>query len=470
MDLYGKPVVYVDIETSGRSYKTSGIIEVAAIRVENGQVVQEFTSLVNPGGNLPHWITNLTGITQNDVAAAPYFADIAHELHAILDGAIFVAHNVRFDYSYIKRQLAENDIAYTPKLLCTVRLSRALYADQKGHSLQKIIERHGLAVAGRHRAYDDAKAIKDFAELAYAEHGTEHFAAAVARQLKTQSLPAHLDEAAFEAVGNQTGVYVLEDEMGRPSYIGKSVSIRKRLLSHFNQDVHVGKEMKIAQSTHKLRVIETDSELEALLLESKMIKELLPLHNRKLRRKSGLVSLVRQTNTDGYYTVSLESIDLTDYKDLSSIYGVYTSRGKAKAALEDKLRTFDLCSKLLGLENTKGACFLHQLGKCRGACVGKESAVTYNLRVELAMQRSKVESWPYKGPVAIKSGSGKSLVVDNWMVLGYLEEVEEGEPFYRAVESSFDIDTYRILRSYLKTHASSLSIVPVGQQLLRRWS
>ncbi len=282
MDMFEGPVVFLDIETSGSSPPRSRVIEVGAIRVENGGVTEEFSTLVNPGTALPSWITNLTGITDGDLVDAPYFEDIAYQLHQILDGAIFIAHNVRFDYSYIKRELGLSGYAYTPKLLCTVRLSRALYPEHKGHSLEKIIARHAIPVSARHRALDDARAIKDFSELAYSEKGSEAFALAIQKQLKTQSLPPNLVEADIEAIGHKPGVYVFEVEQGSPLYVGKSVNLRNRVLSHFNQDKNINKEMQLSLGVHHLRTIETNTELEALLLESSMVKELLPIHNRQL--------------------------------------------------------------------------------------------------------------------------------------------------------------------------------------------
>ena len=459
--MFDKPVVYVDIETSGSNWQRSHIIEIAAIRVEAGEVVDEYKTLLNPGTPLPFWITKLTGITDGDLVDAPFFEDIAHELKTVLDGAIFIAHNVRFDYSYIKRQLESSGYKYNPDLLCTVRLSRALYPQNKGHSLEKIIARHNIEVESRHRAYADTKAIMDFADLAYKEHGHEAFHQAVSKQLKTKSLPPNLDEAYMKDVKNTPGVYVFENEFGQAVYVGKSVNLRSRVLSHFNADNKFSKEMKISQNTHKLRVIETGDELEALLLESKMIKDLLPVHNRKLRRNKSHAVIVKNQNEQGYTTLSVETKDIAEFAEMERIYGVYTSQGKAKSALEDKRKTYGLCSKLLNLEGGKGACFMYQLGKCKGACVGKESAALYNTRIEIALNRSKMESWPYKSAVVINTGGERSIVVDKWIVVGYIQNVEEGEPYFKKIARSFEIDTYRILRSFIKTHAKSLSIMPV---------
>jgi DNA polymerase-3 subunit epsilon len=461
--MFKEPVVYVDIETSGSSLLHSRIIEVAAIRVENGEVTDSFTTLVNPGTSVPHWITNLTGITNGDVVQAPYFEDIAYQLHTILDSAIFIAHNVRFDYSYIKRELGICGYPFDPKLLCTVRLSRALYSEHKGHSLAKIIERHHIQVSDRHRANDDALAIKDFSELAYREKGETLFIQAIHKQMKTKTLPPNLEANGLDAIGNKPGVYVFEDEHHQPLYVGKSITLRKRVLSHFSADITSNKEMKLSQGTHSIQVIETHTELEALLLESQMVKKLLPLHNRQLRRQSSHFVLLKSTDQAGYSVITIADRDLAQFEDLDSIYGMYTAKSKARAALMDKRRTFELCPKLLGLENTKHACFLYQLGKCRGACIGQESAEAYNQRVETALERTRMESWPYKAPIAISQGADDYIVLDKWIILGYLHTEQDDTKKYQPVERRFDLDTYRILRSYIHTNLRNLNILPYSQ-------
>ena len=183
--MFDYPVVFVDIETTGGSYRNSRVLEVAAIRYENGESIKEFTTLIDPDTHIPASITTLTGIRAADVVGAPRFEDIADELFEVLDGAVFVAHNVRFDYSFLKNEFALAGMAFSPKLLCTVRLSRALYAENKGHSLAKLIERHNIPVLARHRALDDARAILYFSQLAYDQHGPIVFGEALQRQLKT---------------------------------------------------------------------------------------------------------------------------------------------------------------------------------------------------------------------------------------------------------------------------------------------
>jgi DNA polymerase-3 subunit epsilon len=463
MSMFEEPVVYVDIETSGSSLLHSRIIEVAAIRVEDEQVVDSFCSLVNPGTAIPHWITNLTGITNSDVVQAPYFEDVAYQLHAILDGAIFIAHNVRFDYSYIKRELSQCDYSFAPKLLCTVRLSRALYSEHKGHSLAKIIQRHNIQVSDRHRARDDALAIKDFSELAYKDKGEVLFKQAMQKQMKTKTLPPNLAANGIDAISNKPGVYVFEDENHQPLYVGKSVALRKRVLSHFSADITSTKEMKLSQGTHSIQIIETHTELEALLLESQMVKQLLPLHNRQLRRQSSHFVLIKSIDNQGYSSIVIADRDLAQFENLNSIYGMYTARSKARAALTEKQKTFGLCPKLLGLENTKHACFLYQLGKCYGACIGKEAPLVYNQRVETALERTRMESWPFNAPIAISQGSDSYIVLNKWIILGYLHTELDQSKTYEPVDRRFDLDTYRILRSYIHTNLRNLNILPYSQ-------
>ena len=220
--MFEYPVVFVDIETTGGSYRNSRVLEVAAIRFEDGKIVKEFSTLVDPGTRIPPIITSITGITERDIVGAPVFEDIADELLEVLDGAVFVAHNVRFDYSFLKQEFAMIGTTFSPRLLCTVRLSRYLYSEHKGHSLEKLIARHSIPVLERHRALEDARAILYFSQLAFDQHGPDNFADALIHQLKSQSLPPNLDLNELETIENVPGVYIFKDETHQPVYVGKS--------------------------------------------------------------------------------------------------------------------------------------------------------------------------------------------------------------------------------------------------------
>lgn len=460
MSIFKEPIVFVDIETTGGSYRTSQIIEFAAFRVEEDQIVDEFHSLINPGTNIPRFITNITGIRDVDVANQPYFTDIAGNMQAILKGAVFAAHNVRFDLSFVKRQLELcSDTRFNPRLFCTVRLSRALYSGMQGHSLEKIIKRHELKVDARHRAYDDARVLWDFCKLAHAEHGEEIFTAAVKKQMKSRTMPPNLDEAHVERLDDSPGVYIFQDEEGQPIYIGKSIGVKSRVKSHFSESTKITKEMKLSQGVHGLKVITTASELEALLLESQLVKELLPLYNKQLRRTKQQIILEKTADENGYARVAIVSANLSDFDDISRAYGVYATQRKAKEALLRHQHIFSICPKMLGLEKGKGACFQYHLGRCQGACIGKESADTHNKRLGVALAHSKLDSWPYESAVIIKDSAKSGIVVDRWCVVGKAVFAPSGLKVEK-VKKLFDLDTYKILRSFVFSKKSKVKIMP----------
>ncbi|MBC7581587.1 3'-5' exonuclease [Aeromicrobium sp.] len=172
-----RPLVFLDIETTGGSPLRSRITEIGALRVEDGQVVAKFSQLLNPEQHVPSFITKLTGISDDMLWDAPQFRSIADNLEVFLDGSIFIAHNVNFDYSFIKAAFAEMGGTFNMDRMCTARLSRRLYPDQPRHNLDTIIQRHGFVVEDRHRAYDDAKVLFEFYEKAVAEHGLEAYRA-----------------------------------------------------------------------------------------------------------------------------------------------------------------------------------------------------------------------------------------------------------------------------------------------------
>lgn len=191
-------LVFVDIETNDLNHLRGRVIEVAAIRVEAGEVVQTFQSLIDPKADVPDYIMSLTGITTNDLKGAPTFDQVADELYAVLEGALFVAHNVWFDYSFLKQEFGRLELAFLPKQLCTVKLSRALYPLEKGHKLQDLIQRHGFSFAARHRAYDDAAVLQQFIAHVQTQFSPEQLEAAIGRQLKQLAFPKSLPPAAVQ--------------------------------------------------------------------------------------------------------------------------------------------------------------------------------------------------------------------------------------------------------------------------------
>jgi DNA polymerase-3 subunit epsilon len=170
-----KPLVFVDVETTGGRYTTSHILDIGIIRVENGVVVQTINQLIQPNVPIPYFITKLTGITNEMVWNQPQFQTLAPELETIFKDAIFIAHNVNFDYRFFKQEFKRIGITFNSDRMCTVKLSRRLHPEQRGHSLDRIIERMGLSVTNRHRGYDDAEVLWKFFMDEYNKLGPELF-------------------------------------------------------------------------------------------------------------------------------------------------------------------------------------------------------------------------------------------------------------------------------------------------------
>ena len=465
-----EPLVFVDIETNGLNHVRGRVIEVAAIRVEDNRVAREVNTLVDPGVELPQFITDLTGIVPGDLRSAPTFAQVAEELYDLLDGAIFVAHNVRFDYSFLKQEFKRIGKEFLPKQICTVKLSRALYPDQRSHKLQALIDRHGFTYDKRHRAYDDAHILWQFVQKVQQEFGTDQVETALAKQIKQPAMPKALDPNLVATLPTTSGVYIFEDEQGRPIYIGKSINIKKRVLSHFGHDHDESKEFKISQAIHNISVRQTAGELEALLLESQLVKELQPIYNRQLRRLEKLLLAKQVLDEQGYATVHLEEASAIDIEDAPNILAVYPRRGAARDSLLLMAKTFDLCPKLLGLEKARGACFSYQLHKCRGACAGYETAENYNQRLWTAFANHRIETWPFTGPVLVQerqeSEVQSGIVVDQWCVLAQIEQEAYCEPRVKPIRQAFDLDTYKILRSFMLDKAARLKVRPLSDEQL----
>lgn len=470
MSVMDGPFVFVDIETNGLDHIRGRVIEVAAIRVEQGVVVKEFRQLIDPGTPLPRFITRLTGIRDDDVRDAPLFMAIAEELAEILEGAVFVAHNVRFDYSFLKQEFKRIGKEFRPQQLCTVRLSRALYPQYRTHALQDVITRHNLHAPSRHRAYDDAHVLWQFVWHIQQTFAPDVIEEAIGKQLKKPSLPKALDPGALERLPDGPGVYVLEDDRGKPIYVGKSVHVRTRVASHFIRDhEHVG-EFKLAQHVRTITAHETAGELQALLLESQLVKEMQPLYNKQLRRTSKLLLARAVMTAQGYVAVRLEEADAVTPDDVPHILAIYDRRSKAKASLERMVREWQLCPKLLGLEKTTGACFQYRLHRCNGACIDEEAADYYNARLQSAFMHARIAHWPYSGPVLIqeKTAAAYGIVVDQWCVIAEVVQPDQyTEPQFIEKPRLFDIDAYKIMQSYFMRNMQRLMVKPVSVLELR---
>jgi DNA polymerase-3 subunit epsilon len=464
-------LAFVDIETTGTRSSYDRIIEIGILRVEDNKLIKTFQSLINPQSYLPQEITMLTGINQGDLENAPTFRSVKDEVAEILQDCTFVAHNVRFDYAFLKHEFLREHITYTAKHFCTVRLSRLLFPTWQRHNLDTLMRECNITCKNRHRAYDDAQVLYEFYQQLLEKMPQEKLEKALEKTMKKPSLPIHLPIEEIEKLPEKPGVYIFYgNEADVPLYVGKSVNIKNRVLSHFASDIASPTEMTIAQQVKRIETIPTAGELGALLLESQLIKELLPIYNKKARIKHELIAVKKRTNQDGYDECYLEPITKISPDNLQNFLGFYRSRKQAKTTLADIAKNHTLCEKLLGLEKTNDACFAYRLNRCNGACLSKEKATIYNLRLQIAFTENKILPWSFDGPIIIQETEGmiddfgmpqkrEYFLIDNWCYLGTIHQDNEGNLNRKELsEVVFDLDVYKILRQFLKNPANQKKI------------
>ncbi|MCX7055813.1 MAG: exonuclease domain-containing protein [Proteobacteria bacterium] len=450
--------VCVDLETTGGSPSRNRIIEIGVVEVDRDGTTREWSTLVNPGVRIPAQIEAFTGISNDMVVDAPAFADVRRELLERLAGRVFVAHNARFDYGFIRAELARLELSYTARVLCTVKLSRRLFPEQRRHNLDSVMERHGLSCSARHRALGDAQVLHELLRVFERAVGPVRLGEMIDLLLQETPLPAQLPAGLDDEMPELSGVYRFYGEEGALLYVGKSRNIRKRVLEHFAADHRSATEQRLAQQVRRVEWTETAGELGALLIEARAVKNERPLHNRRLRGAEASWTLRLAPRDGAPSLLEIVELDALDVVARAEVYGLYRDRRAAARAVEEIVRAHQLCARALGLERGTGAdpeagsCFAFQLKRCRGACLGQEPAVLHDTRVRLALASLRLKPWPYPGRILVAErdwrGQEDLHVLDSWRYLGTVHEPEEALRL-DADAVPFDPDVYRILKKFL---------------------
>lgn len=442
----GKPIACLDLETTGLHAAGDRITEVGLVRIDAGGRCERWSSFVDPERSIPPEITALTGIDNDMVAEAPTFHGLRDELLDRLDGHILAAHNARFDTGFLRQSFRREGTAFKPRVLCSVKLSRALFPGARGHGLDAVMRRLGLACGARHRALGDAQVVADLLER-LARSRLDELVAACRAQWQTPSLPAHIPAPMVERIPDGPGVYLIFGENDLPLYIGKSTHLRRRVLDHFRNDHRHQREMRLAQQARHIEWIETAGELSALLLESRLVKERSPVLNRRLRRTRELCTIAWRFGAEepprivcGGAVVPGES------------FGAFRTVREARNRLRAIGAEHGLCDIRLGFQKGPGPCFAHQIERCQGACVGKESAARHDLRLAEALQSIRIVRWPYPGPIGLSERNDRRQVlhvIDQWIHLGEAQDEDDARALLESPRPAFDIDTYRILLRFV---------------------
>ena len=378
--------VIVDVETTGGSPKSSKITELAMYKFNGKKIIDEYATLINPEMEIPEFIVRLTGITNDHVKNAPKFYEIAKDVIEFFEDCIFVAHNVSFDYGMFRSEFKTLGYDFRKPHLCTVVTSRAIIPGHESYSLGKLSRAIGIKIENRHRAGGDALATTKLFEILYKKDQValiDH----IKEELNPKSVHPNLDINTIDALPNKIGVYRFYNEFNQIIYIGKSIHIKNRVEQHLRNNKSV-KGSRMIEEICRIDYELTGSDLIAMLLESELIKKHQPKFNRKLRKSRFPYGLYDQTNIDGYIELSIGRIDKEETMPILH----FSSKKEGTEYLRGVVERHTLCQKLCHIYDSKSSCFQYEIKSCNGACIGKESAESYNERIE-----SYIESLRYHG-------------------------------------------------------------------------
>ncbi|CAH0132193.1 MULTISPECIES: exonuclease domain-containing protein [unclassified Pedobacter] len=370
----------VDIETTGGHASANGITEVAINIHDGNEIVESYTTLINPKQPIPVYITALTGIDDNMLSDAPTFDDVALQIYQLLNDKIFVAHNVNFDYSFLKHHLAAAGYDLQCKKLCTVRLSRKLIPGKSSYSLGKLCTALQIPIQNRHRAAGDADATSILFNLLL-EYDQEGIIAEMLKKTsKEQVLPPHLDKASILRLPHQPGVYYFKDSKGKIIYVGKAKDLKKRVTSHFTGNTPNRQRQDFLRTIHDVDHVICGTELMALILEANEIKRLWPENNRAMKRYEHKYDLYIFEDQNGYLRLAIDK-----HKKNNNSFQSFNSLLEGYNFLNQLVDKYQLCAKLCYLQKTATKCYAHENGQCFGACSGIETVSVYNKKLNTAL-------------------------------------------------------------------------------------
>ncbi|HEY4936818.1 MAG TPA: exonuclease domain-containing protein [Puia sp.] len=374
----------VDIETTGSYAANNGITELAIVLHDGNKIVDRYETLINPQAPIPQYIQVLTGIHPGMLTGAPVFSEVASRVHELLKDAVFVAHHVNFDYSFIRYQLESCGFELDVKKLCTVRLSRKVFPGLPGYSLGKLCRELEIPILNRHRAGGDADATVILFEKILKQDSQGAVHQMLHGKSREQYLPPNLSSEQIASISYTPGVYYFHNQKGKVIYVGKAKNLRSRVCSHFSNNSAGLRKQEFLRNIYSVTWQECGTELMAFLFECVEIRRLWPAYNRSLKRFEQTYGLYVYEDQSCYLRLTIE-------KKKQSLAAYYSFNGLAEGwqVLRKLVRQFELCPKLCFIQKGNEICTGLTDNSCRGACTQQESARDYNQRLMAALQSLK---------------------------------------------------------------------------------
>ncbi len=327
----------IDIETTGHLRKGQKIIEIAIINIDGDEIVEEYSTLLNPELRIPYFITNLTGITNEAVEHAPKFYEVAKKIVELTEDRVFVAHNVFFDFNFIKHEFAELGFSFNRDKLCTVQLARKYLPGHKSYSLGELSKDLAITNSGRHRAMGDAKATFELFKMIQQKMHSQDILLTDSKKI---ALPPLLDRESFDHLPHAIGVYYFYNSQREIIYIGKSVDIKKRVTQHFHPNLKRRKDIELKNQIASVSFVLFPHELAALVYECQEIKKHYPRYNHALKRKRFPYALKLKQNSAGIDEIICTHNDGT-FHPLMAVKSKKVAEGRIEAIYKNLLGPFN---------------------------------------------------------------------------------------------------------------------------------
>lgn len=440
----------IDIETCGGKFdfRHGRITEICIVKHDGLQVVDVWSTLINPECHISTYFTSLTGITNDMVRDAPKFYEVAKKIIEMTEGCVFVAHNVGFDYGFIKEEFASLGYKYRKDTLCTVRLSRKLIPGRISYSLGHLCASLGIEIEGRHRAQGDAEATaKLFNLLLQLKSEHPQYKNMGVEEIMTRRIDK-IKEYILKKLPEECGVYYFLNKDQEIIYVGKSTNMYQRAIAHFNSKENKSK--KLLNDLYNVDFTVTGSELVALLLESSEIKKHKPIYNRARKADAFTHSIDWFTDKTG-----IINLKIVEFDESENAIASFVSYGAAREKLEKLIDENDLCLRYCGLTGEDAVCFNHQIKKCKGICNNEEEIKSYNSRAQQLILKT---SYSLSDFILLDKGRHYEeralILVENGIYKGY-----------GYIDNSHQINSVNDCRDIIK----AANYYPDSDDLLKGW-